>query len=95
MLLSNNTQYLFYGGHAELDLFKPVFKHGAATRIARLFPQHFKVESERLLLEGTRELLEAIDQAERGPLKTYTKPDPPGPLYSLVGLTNYLRAARG
>jgi len=57
--------------------------------------QHFKVESERLILEGTRELVEAIAQAERGALKTYTKPDPPGPLSSLVGLTHYLRAARG
>ncbi len=56
--------------------------------------QHFKVESERLILEGTRELLDAIDQAERGGLKTYTKNDSPGPLYSLVGLTDYLRAAQ-
>jgi folate-dependent phosphoribosylglycinamide formyltransferase PurN len=56
--------------------------------------QHFKVESERLILEGTRELLDAIQQAERGTLKTYTKPDAPGPLYSLVGLTDYLRVAR-
>ena len=56
--------------------------------------QHFKVESERLILEGVRELREAIEQAERGSLKTYTKPDTPGPLYSLVGLTDYLRAAR-
>ncbi len=56
--------------------------------------QHFKVESERLIFEGTRELLEAIEQAERGALTTYTKPDPPGPLYSLVGLTDYLRVAR-
>jgi folate-dependent phosphoribosylglycinamide formyltransferase PurN len=55
---------------------------------------HFKVESERLILEGTRELLDAIAQAERGALKTYTKPGAPGPLYSLVGLTDYLRAAR-
>lgn len=56
--------------------------------------QHFKVESERLILEGVRELRDAIEQAERGSLKTYTKPDTPGPLYSLVGLTDYLRAAR-
>jgi hypothetical protein len=56
--------------------------------------RHFKVESERLILEGARELLDAMDQAERGALKTYTKPDAPGPLYSLVGLTDYLRAAR-
>ena len=56
--------------------------------------RHFKVESERLILEGTRELLDAIDQAERGALKTYTKPDPAGPLYTLVGLTDYFRAAR-
>ena len=54
--------------------------------------QHFKVESERLILEGTNELLDAIARAERGELKTYTKPDPPGPLYSLVGLTDYFRA---
>lgn len=56
--------------------------------------QHFKVESERLILEGTRELLEAIEKAERGELTTYAKPDAPGRLYSLVGLTDYLRAAR-
>ncbi len=56
--------------------------------------EHFKVESERLILEGARELLQAIDQAERGALHTYTKPDAPGPLYSLVGLTDYLRAVR-
>ena len=56
--------------------------------------QHFKVESERLILEGANELLDAIEQAERGTLKTYTKPDPAGPLYSLVGLTDFLRAAR-
>ena len=55
--------------------------------------EHFKVESERLILEGTRELLDAIAQAEFGSLKTYTKPDAPGPLYSLVGLTDYFRAA--
>jgi methionyl-tRNA formyltransferase len=56
--------------------------------------QHFKVESERLILEGATDLLEAIEQAERGPLRTYTKPDNPGRLYSLVGLSDFLRAAR-
>jgi folate-dependent phosphoribosylglycinamide formyltransferase PurN len=56
--------------------------------------QHFKVESERLILEGTNELLGAIEQAERGTLKTYTKPDSAGPLYSLVGLSDYFKAAR-
>jgi methionyl-tRNA formyltransferase len=56
--------------------------------------QHFKVESERLIVEGAPELLEAIAQAERGALKTYRKPDAPGPVYTLVGLTDYLRAAR-
>jgi hypothetical protein len=57
--------------------------------------QHFKVESERLILEGTRELLGAMAQAELGAgLRTYAKPDGPGPLYSLVGLTDYLRAVR-
>jgi folate-dependent phosphoribosylglycinamide formyltransferase PurN len=61
---------------------------------ARFGLKHFKVESERLILEGAKELLDAIEQAERGELKTYTKPDPPGPLYSLVGLTDFLRAAR-
>jgi hypothetical protein len=52
------------------------------------------VESERLIVEGARDLIEVIDQAERGALRTYTKPDRPGPVYSLVGLTDYLRAAR-
>ena len=56
--------------------------------------EHFKVESERLILEGTRELLAAIEQAEHGSLRTYTKPDPAGPLYSLVGMTDYLQAMR-
>jgi folate-dependent phosphoribosylglycinamide formyltransferase PurN len=56
--------------------------------------QHFKVESERLIFEGTRELLQAIEQAEQGTLATYTKPDRPGPLYSLVGLRDFLRVAR-
>jgi folate-dependent phosphoribosylglycinamide formyltransferase PurN len=56
--------------------------------------QHFKVESERLILEGATELLAAIEQAERGTLKTYTKSGPAGPLYSLVGLTDYFKAAR-
>jgi len=56
--------------------------------------QHFKVESERLILEGTTELLGAIEQAGRGALKTYTKAGAAGPLYSLVGLTDYFKAAR-
>jgi methionyl-tRNA formyltransferase len=56
--------------------------------------RHFKVESERLIVEGARDLIDVIDRAERGTLRTYTKPDPPGPVYSLVGLTDYLRAAR-
>jgi folate-dependent phosphoribosylglycinamide formyltransferase PurN len=56
--------------------------------------QHFKVESERLILEGTTELLDAIEQAERGSLTTYTKAGVAGPLYSLVGLTDYFKAAR-
>jgi len=55
--------------------------------------EHFKVESERLILEGVRDLLQTIEQAERGTLTTYTKPEKPGPLYSLVSLTDYLRAA--
>jgi hypothetical protein len=56
--------------------------------------RHFKVESERLIVEGARELLNAIDAAERGTLQTYTKPDSPGPLYSLVGLSDFLQAIR-
>jgi folate-dependent phosphoribosylglycinamide formyltransferase PurN len=56
--------------------------------------QHFKVESERLILEGAAELLNAIEQARRGELKTYTKPDTAGPLYSLVGLSDYFTVAR-
>ncbi len=60
----------------------------------RFTVRHFKVESERLILEGAKELLEAIERAERGELKTYTKPDVPGRLYSLVGLSDFLRVAR-
>jgi len=56
--------------------------------------RHFKVESERLILEGTRELLEAVERAERGTLTTYTKPGTAGPLYSLVGLTDFFQALR-
>ena len=56
--------------------------------------EHFKVESERPILEGTRELLAAIEQAERGEMRTYRKPGVPGPLYSLVGPTDYMRVAR-
>jgi methionyl-tRNA formyltransferase len=60
---------------------------------ARFGVQHFKVESERLILEGAKELLDAIEQAERGELKTYTKPDPPGPLYSKVARGDYFAPA--
>ena len=47
-----------------------------------------------LSLDSVGDLIDVIDQAERGTVRTYTKPDPPGPVYSLVGLTDYLRAAR-
>ena len=66
----------------------------AERRLAPAFGvRHFKVESERLLLEGASDLLDAIESAERGALRTYTKPGA-GRLYSLVGLTDYLRTAR-
>jgi methionyl-tRNA formyltransferase len=61
---------------------------------ARFAMKHFKVESERVLLEGARDLIETIDKAERGELKTYTKPGAPSRLYSHVGLTHFLGALR-
>lgn len=54
--------------------------------------RHFKVESERLLLEGVRDLIDVVERAERGSLTTYTKPEAESRLYSHVGLTHYLGA---
>ncbi len=54
--------------------------------------RHFKVESERLMLEGVTDLLETIDKAERGALTTYTKPQAQSRMFSHVGLSDYLRA---
>jgi folate-dependent phosphoribosylglycinamide formyltransferase PurN len=54
--------------------------------------RHFKVESERLMLEGVRDLIETIEKAERGALTTYTKPDAESRMFSHVGLSDYLRA---
>jgi folate-dependent phosphoribosylglycinamide formyltransferase PurN len=54
--------------------------------------RHFKVESERLILEGARDLVETIEKAERGALTTYVKPRAESRMFSHVGLTHYLRA---
>jgi folate-dependent phosphoribosylglycinamide formyltransferase PurN len=56
--------------------------------------RHFKVESERLMLEGVSDLIAAVEQAERGRLTTYTKPEAESRLYSHIGLTHYLAALR-
>jgi len=56
--------------------------------------RHFKVESERLMLEGVPDLIDTVEKAERGTLATFTKPHAPSRLYSHVGLTHYLGALR-
>lgn len=56
--------------------------------------RHFKVESERLLLEGVEDLIDAVSKAERGALTTYSKADAESRLYSHVGLTHYIGAIR-
>ena len=56
--------------------------------------RHFKIESERLMLEGVQDLIDAVERAERGSLTTYTKPDAESRLYSHVGLTHYLCALK-
>lgn len=61
--------------------------------IAPRFPvQHFKVESDRLLIEGAQDLVDVIGRAERGPLETYTKPEASSRLFSHVGLTHFVGA---
>lgn len=57
------------------------------------FPiRHFKVESERLMMEGVNELLGVMDMADSDALKTYHKPDSPSRLFSHIGLSDYLKA---
>jgi methionyl-tRNA formyltransferase len=53
---------------------------------------HFRVESERLMLEGIQDLLDTIDKAERGVLTTYAKPDAKSRIFTHVGLSDYLGA---
>lgn len=60
----------------------------------RFHVRHFKVESERLMLEGVPDLVDAIDKAERGTLATYMKPHAESRLYSHVGLTHFFGALR-
>jgi len=54
--------------------------------------RHFKVECDRLLIEGAQDLVEAIDKAERGSLTTYTKPNADSRLFSHVGLSHFIEA---
>lgn len=61
---------------------------------ARFGLRHFKIESERVMLEGVRDLIDAVERAERGNLTTYTKPEAESRLYTHVGLTHYLDALR-
>jgi hypothetical protein len=46
------------------------------------------------MLEGVSDLIAAVEQAERGRLTTYTKPEAESRLYSHIGLTHYLAALR-
>lgn len=58
----------------------------------RFAVRHFKVESERLLIEGADDLIDVIHRAEDGRLETYTKPDATSRLFSHVGLTHFVEA---
>jgi formyl transferase-like protein len=80
-----------YVANAGVDTGPLVAERAIAPRFAI---EHFKVESERLMLEGVRDLIAAIDAAERGALATYTKPDAESRMFSHVGLSDYLRAPR-
>ena len=58
------------------------------------FPvRHFKVEAERLMVEGVTDLLEAIARMENGGLHVVAKPGSPSRCFSHLGLSDYLRAA--
>jgi len=54
--------------------------------------RHFKVECDRLLIEGAQDLIDVIEKAEHGALTTYTKPDAANHLFSHVGLTHFVEA---
>jgi folate-dependent phosphoribosylglycinamide formyltransferase PurN len=54
--------------------------------------RHFKVECDRLLIEGAQDLIDAIDKAENGGLRTYTKPRASSRLFSHVGLSDFVGA---
>jgi len=56
--------------------------------------QHFKVESERLLVEGLSDLLAVLEMAGQGTLKTHRKPQAPSCAFTHPGLSEYLRAIR-
>ena len=54
--------------------------------------RHFKVECDRLLIEGAQDLIDVIDQAESGQLRTYTKSGAASRLFSHVGLSHFVDA---
>ena len=54
--------------------------------------RHFKVECDRLLIEGAQDLIDVIDQAESGQLRTYTKPEAVSRLFTHVGLSHFVDA---
>lgn len=59
------------------------------------FPlRHFRVESERLMVEGVAELLRVIERAEQGALAADPKPGSPGRLFTHPGLSDYWKARR-
>jgi folate-dependent phosphoribosylglycinamide formyltransferase PurN len=61
--------------------------------VAPKFPlRHFRVEAERLLIEGAQDLIEVIGRAQNGRLTTFTKPGADSHLFTHVGLTHFLGA---
>jgi methionyl-tRNA formyltransferase len=54
--------------------------------------RHFRIESERLLIEGAQDLIEVIGRAQSGRLTTFTKPSADSQLFTHIGLTHFLGA---
>jgi len=54
--------------------------------------KHFKVESEKLIMDGAKDMISVIDMAEKGKLKTHKRDSAPNGLFSHIGLSDYIKA---
>jgi methionyl-tRNA formyltransferase len=82
------TVYVANGG---VDTGPLVAERALAPRFAL---RHFKVECDRLLMEGAQDLIDVVERAERGELRTYTKPQSPSRLFTHIGLSDFVDALR-